>query len=137
MARASFSEDDRKYLDQLQAVIARMGANSFALKGWSVTLVSAILALSNKDPRVVMLAFIPVLIFWGLDAYYLALERGFSKLVTSFVNGSADAPVYGFKTGSINWLEAVYRPAMLFFYGALIGLTAILYALWRAVPSSP
>jgi hypothetical protein len=68
-----------------------MGANSFALKGWSVTLVSAILALSNKEPRVVMLAFIPVLIFWGLDAYYLALERGFSKLVTSFVNGSADA----------------------------------------------
>jgi hypothetical protein len=136
MARA-FTEEDRRYLDQLQAVIARMGANSFTLKGWSVTLVSAILALSNKEPRVVMLAFIPVLIFWGLDAYYLALERGFSNLVTSFVNGSVDAPVYGFKTGNINWLEAMYGPAMLFFYGVLIGLTAILYALWQASPSSP
>lgn len=34
-------EDQRKYLEMIQAVIARLASNSFILKGWSVTLVGA------------------------------------------------------------------------------------------------
>ena len=32
-----------KHLEMIQAVIVRMGNNSFLLKGWSVTLISAYL----------------------------------------------------------------------------------------------
>jgi hypothetical protein len=34
------------HLQMIQAVITRMGSNSFLLKGWSVTLVAALFALA-------------------------------------------------------------------------------------------
>lgn len=47
------------HLGFIQAIITRMGLNSFLLKGWSVTLVAAIFALAAKqtDRRFVLLAF--------------------------------------------------------------------------------
>lgn len=71
-----------KHLEMIQSVISRMSKNSFALKGWSVTLVSGIFALSAKDSdRMFFLtAYIPIVIFWGLDSYYLMLERKYRLL---------------------------------------------------------
>ena len=40
-----------EHLKMLQAVITRMASNSFMVKGWCITLVSALLALSAKDAR--------------------------------------------------------------------------------------
>lgn len=37
------------HLEMIQGVISRMASNSFALKGWAVTLVAGIFALSSKD----------------------------------------------------------------------------------------
>jgi len=37
------------HLEMIQAVVARLAQNSFALKGWSVTLVAACLALGAKE----------------------------------------------------------------------------------------
>ena len=66
----------------IQGVITRMASNSFALKGWAVTLVAGIFALSAKgaDWRYFLIAFVPVLVFWGLDSYYLRQERLFRAL---------------------------------------------------------
>ncbi|HUV77227.1 MAG TPA: hypothetical protein VMW06_04125, partial [Desulfobacterales bacterium] len=62
-----------KHLEFIQGVINRLSTNSFLLKGWSVVLVSALFALSaNKsNVRFIMLAYIPSIIFWGLDGYFL------------------------------------------------------------------
>lgn len=71
-----------RYLEMIQSVIARMASNSFLLKGWSVTLASGILALSengaNKD--LYLIVYIPIIVFWFLDAYYLQLERKYRWL---------------------------------------------------------
>jgi hypothetical protein len=50
------------HLGFIQGVITRMGSNSFLLKGWSITLVAAIFALSAKDAdqKFVLLAYFPV-----------------------------------------------------------------------------
>src|SRR5947208_1973405 len=71
-----------KHLEMIQAVINRMANNSFLLKGWCVTLVAALVALAQKDTRVafILIAYVPVLVFWILDAYYLWQERLFRKL---------------------------------------------------------
>lgn len=71
--------DELKYLDYLQAAITRMAANSFQLKGWSIGLGSVIIGLTAKDAQTTLawIALVPVLAFWYLDAYYLALERLF------------------------------------------------------------
>lgn len=76
------NEAKLKHLEFIQGVITRMSTNSFLIKGWSVTLVAAIFALAAKDakPIFAVVAYLPVVIFWVLDAYYLALERRFRKL---------------------------------------------------------
>jgi hypothetical protein len=75
------------HLGILQSTIERMAANSAAAKAWSITLVSAILVIvaDKHQPRFVWLALIPTLLFLGLDAYYLALEKGFRKSYRAFV----------------------------------------------------
>lgn len=70
------------HLQMLQAVIGRMAGNSFLLKGWSVTLVSALFALAADKANVyfVYLAYFPVPMLWALDGYFLRQERLFRKL---------------------------------------------------------
>ena len=75
-------ESKTKHLEMIQGVINRLSTNSFLLKGWSVVLVSALFALSAGDsnPAFIFLAYIPALVFWGLDGYFLWEERKFRKL---------------------------------------------------------
>lgn len=74
--------DHVKHLEMIQAIITRMAQNSFALKGWSVTIVAGILALgvAAGNTRIIWLAVLPALAFWALDGYYLRQERLFRKL---------------------------------------------------------
>lgn len=71
------SEEKMKHLEFIQAVITRMANNSFLLKGWCITLIAAIFALSAKDAncRFIIIAFLPIGSFWILDAFYLYQER--------------------------------------------------------------
>lgn len=72
-----------KHLEMLQQIISRMANNSFLIKGWSLTLISAILTFSTatKDITqsnmyfVLLIALLPALAFWYLDAYFLRQER--------------------------------------------------------------
>ena len=43
------NENKLKHLELIQGIINRMASNSFALKGWAVTLVAGIFALASKD----------------------------------------------------------------------------------------
>ena len=72
----------QKHLELVQGVINRMASNSFMLKGWAVTLVAGIFALADQDTDKLyfLVAYIPVLAFWGLDAYYLLQERLYRSL---------------------------------------------------------
>ena len=75
-------EKKHKHLEFIQGIIERMARNSFALKGWAVTLVAGIFVLADKDAERLyfLIAYVPILIFWGLDAYYLMQERLFRTL---------------------------------------------------------
>lgn len=75
-------ESKIKHLELVQAVISRMANNSFMLKGWAVTLISGIFVLSGKDTDKLyfLVAYFPIIIFWGLDAYYLLQERLYRSL---------------------------------------------------------
>lgn len=72
-----------KHLETIQSTIDRLAQNSFTIKGWSITLVSvvfALLATQNAAEQLILIALIPALIFWGLDAFYLRQERLYRKL---------------------------------------------------------
>lgn len=76
------SENKHKHLDYIQSAITRMASNSFYLKGWTVTLIVALVALSSKDhiQAICFFSSIFTIVFWYLDAYYLKQERLFRRL---------------------------------------------------------
>src|SRR4051812_12610620 len=74
---------NEKHLEFLQSAIARMAGNSFQMKTWSVGIATAAIgfaAAKDSVPAAGAFGVVPILTFWGLDAYYLALERGFRAL---------------------------------------------------------
>lgn len=75
-------EDKIKHLEFIQNIITRMNSNSFQIKSWAVTIVSALLAVfaSTEKEYIILVAIFPVTIFWFLDAYYLMQERKFRGL---------------------------------------------------------
>lgn len=78
-------ENKIKNLEMIQNIIQRMSNNSFLLKGWTISLIVAVFVLTDKtmDQMYFLIAYVPVVVFWFLDSYYLQLER---KYVTLYDN---------------------------------------------------
>jgi hypothetical protein len=115
-----------KHLELVQAVINRLAGNSFSIKGWSITLVSALFVLAAKDAnaRYAILALLPALGFWGLDAYYLRQERLFRKLYDSIRTQTAD-PSFSMNTspvaGSVDsWIGTAFSDTILALHGPIV-----------------
>lgn len=114
-----------KHLEMIQAVITRMATNSFLIKGWCVTLVAGIMALSAKDndKRFIIIAYYPVLMFWILDGYFLYQERLFRKLYEK-VRTSNDDIKFSMDTTAfkkeVTWLAAFFSKTLLLFYFVMI-----------------
>lgn len=71
------------HLGYIQAVIDRMGQNSFHAKEWCVTVVSALIAVyltNDTSIAVPITAEVVTNLFAFVDAYYLHLERGYRHL---------------------------------------------------------
>ena len=77
----------QNYLDTLQSIIARMETNSTSCKKWCITIISAIAILSAQGDNddYIAIAYLPMLLFLFLDAYYLGLRRGFIRDYNAFV----------------------------------------------------
>ncbi len=120
-------EKKTKQLEFIQGIINRMAANSFLIKGWCITLVSALFALAAKDANVkyTLIAYIPVLVFWILDGYYLWQERLFRALYDnirlkeeSLIDFSMDTRT--FRTGRNTWIKSIFSYTLSIFYSSLI-----------------
>ena len=79
----------------IQGVISRMAVNSRSCKVWCVTLVAAVLVLVARtgEPQHALIALVPGLLFWVLDAYFLGLERRFRKSYSAFVEKVHDGEI--------------------------------------------
>lgn len=75
-------ENKIKHLELIQGIINRIASNSFMLKGWAVTLVAGVFALAGKDTDKMyfLVAYVPIIVFWLLDSYYLLQERLYISL---------------------------------------------------------
>lgn len=114
-----------KHLEFTQGVINRMGQNSFLIKGWTVTLVSALFALSAKDSnqKFVIVAYFPTVIFWLLDSYYLYQERLFRRVyddIRQKPNVDFSLKTNKFDKGISDWALAALSKTILLFYGVII-----------------
>jgi hypothetical protein len=119
-----------KHLEIIQATVGRMASNLFLLKGWAVTLVAAVVALSARERGAYYLAYFPTLMFWLLDAYFLSQERRFRalydqvrKLDDNKIDFSMDTSgVSAFKN---SWPVSFFAPTLLIYYGVIVATLAI------------
>ena len=81
-----------KHLEMIESIIERMGNNSFQLKGWAVALVAIVggLAAQGTDKRFFLIAGIPLIAFWSVDAFYLKLERSYKVLYRNVAEKEED-----------------------------------------------
>lgn len=81
-----------KHLEMIENIIERMAKNCFQLKAWAMTLVVLIGGLAAKDAerKFIIIAFIPIIVFWLLDTYYLRLERQYRILYKTITEKSDD-----------------------------------------------
>lgn len=123
------------HLGLVQGIINRMAGNSFLLKGWSVTLTAAILTLTpdalNKHYSVVI--YLPIILFWLLDAYYFYNEKLFRNLYDLIVEDASGIIIFSLKpdlakskTGCLG--KHFFSWSVLMFHGliALLVLVSIL-----------
>ncbi len=118
-------ENKQKHLELIQGVIDRMASNSFSLKGWAVTLVAGIFALASKDTDKLyfLIAYVPIIVFWGLDSYYLLQERLFRALYNKVrekeeetIDFDMNTSLDEFKIDKNTWLSCVFSKTELWFY---------------------
>jgi len=118
--------DKVTYLQMIQSIISRMASNSFLLKGWTVTLVSALFALAAKDSNHIyfVLAYFPTIMLWVLDGYFLSQERLFRSLY-NHARISTDAVEFSldtrdFKNKWNGWASSFLSRTLIIFYGPII-----------------
>ena len=86
---ANYETQDLQYLQMMQENITRMAGNSANAKTWLVTIVTGFFAIgcSIKDlDWWLLLAIIPIVVFWYIDAYYLSLERALRNREQIYIN---------------------------------------------------
>lgn len=117
-----------KHLELIQGIIGRFSTNSFLLKGWSVVLVSALFALSanNSNVSFVFLAYIPSVVFWGLDGYFLSSERLYRKLYEEVRLKENNDIDFSMDTSNLNtkkhpWISATLSKTLIPFHVSLVG----------------
>lgn len=90
--RDHLTDDQRKHLDLIQAVIARLSTTSSTAKGWGLTVTMAAYGYSATTaiPFVAMLGLIAACLFGVLDSYYLREERLFRELYNDARMGCID-----------------------------------------------
>ena len=119
-----------KHLDYIQAVINRLAGNSFAVKGWAVTILTALFALASAasvQNEVVWLGLLPIFAFWLLDGYFLWQERLFVAKFNEVAEKRETEIDFSMNPrvhigGNRKWLSSVFSKTLLVFYLSLIGL---------------
>ncbi|TWP27660.1 hypothetical protein ETU08_11700 [Apibacter muscae] len=121
-----------KHLEFIQNVIARMCSNSFLIKGWAITLVSALFALAAKDSNMhfVLVSYIVIPVFWALDGFFISRERQFRDLYNDVIKKTEDQIDFNMNTSVYNigdrtWCAGILSKTLCPFYGVSLFTTVI------------
>ena len=144
---ANDQADVIKHLEMIQGIVNRMAANSFTVKGWSVAAGAALLALAfqTQDRDFLVLAIIPVVGFWGLDAYYLRRERLFRRLydhVRRVLEATPNNPLAPevtpfcmnttpYEKEVDTFQKTLWAPVIKYLHGPVASVAIVIYLFWR------
>lgn len=127
-----------KEIDIIQSVIKRLAHNSFLLKGWMISIIVAVLALTkdtlltNNITYFSLILCLPLIVFWYLDAFFLHTERAYRKLYDWVIKNRLQTDEYSyslnykrFKDDVDGILRTMFSKTLFPFYG----ITAIILIL--------
>lgn len=121
MSNDDFKESELKHIEMIESVIVRMGQNSFAIKGWTMTLIVAICGLSavGSEKNFAIFAIIPIIVFWFLDSFYLQRERKYRELYNRAIQH--EVPTLSLDVSSIHgdktrYCKCILSPTESLFY---------------------
>jgi hypothetical protein len=130
-----------KHLEMVQAVIARLAGNSFLVKGWALTLATALLGfgVTSEESGLAIASIPPTVLFWGLDMYFLRTERLFRLLHDRIRTGELGDPFYmgatsptfvnslrpGQERDAASWRKAFLRPGLYVLYLGIIAAAVL------------
>lgn len=126
--------DKIAHLTFVQGVVNRMAANSFLVKGWTIALVAALLAIAAEKITLsyMLVVLVPIFLFWWLDSYYLNQEKLYRELYKDVANKknelidfNMDASIYKNRIDSV--LKIAKSPSVGPFYLTIIALLVVLY----------
>lgn len=126
-----------KEVDLIQNIIKRMASSSFMIKGWTITLVVATLLLKDDNSKV-LIAYIPLIVFWYLDSYFLWQERMYRKLYNWVIVNRLktdehllDMNAYRFSSEVNSVIRVMFSKTLFCFYGSIfLLLTALIIYLF-------
>lgn len=131
---------NEKHLEFLQSNISRMNQCSFQMKGWAITLASALIAVfvstiseNNFGNKIYIYASIAsTFLFWCLDSLYLSKERKLIGIYNDLIGTSNgknqnpiaikdyEIPLNKYKGWKYCIIRAMLLPSEIIFYGAII-----------------
>ena len=122
-------ENNRKHLEFIQAVFSRMAGYLLFSRGWTITLIAALLALFAKGTisnYIVYFLIALTFVFWILDGYFLSQERLYRdlynhvrKLKEGEIDFSMDTSEYKkYKKNTL--IYSMFSSTLLIFYLPLI-----------------
>ena len=122
-------DNKQKHLEFIQNIISRMASNLFFLRGWTITLIAALLALFAKGGNsnyIIYFLMVIALILWILDAYFLSQERLYRdlyntvrKLKEEEIDFSMDTSEYKkYKKNTL--VYSMFSRTLLIFYAPLV-----------------
>ncbi len=131
--------DTIQYLQMLQNNISRMSTTSAIFKGFSATIVAGIAMISYQHQHtiVIILSFVPVIIFAILDSYYLKLERKMRYIYSLVIEGKHVADFNmeiivekkDYKRARLRVVDIVKSPSIYIFYPAMIIILIVVLVL--------
>ena len=116
----------------IQDIIKRMAFNSFMIKGWAITLVVVTLLLKG-DKYQVLISFIPLIVFWFLNAYFLRQERMYRKLYDWVIGNRLKTDEYLFDMNAYRFegdVQSKFRIMFSITLGWFYGCIAILIGIY-------
>ncbi len=140
-----FDGNRQKHLEFLETSISRMNDNSKQMKEWCIAIVSGLVGiyLANGEKNILLIGCIVSLLFAGLDAYYLLLERRFREIYKDVISqkkkeGSEELvvklyemPVDRYLNEKKNYFECFKSPSV---WGIYIVALAVVVALFVKNP---
>ena len=109
-----------------------MNSNSFQVKEWMITIVSALFALyvNSSNSSYIFVGLVPTVLFWYLDAYYLQLERKFRGLYNDVLSDNHKIlpftmPIEKYKDCNYSIWSAIFSKTIGWLYAIILALLLI------------